>query len=207
MKRVPRAPQVGRGAALTYRISRKFVVTAGNASQSVTVPSTQSTGYGSFDFKLSYVPGVSDLTTLFDQFRIKKVHLHFVPSLTGNMLTNAATGVANGAYVSNFHYCIDTTDATAPTALQQVLRYQGVKTVNTFGTTGWKTSIVPRVATSYYRTATSTAYGPAPAGVWLDKNNTDAVHYGMKWVWESNLGIANYMAVYVTYDIEFKGLQ
>ena len=39
---------------------------------------------GAYDFKLSYLPAYTDFTNLFDQYRIVKVKIEFIPNLTGN---------------------------------------------------------------------------------------------------------------------------
>jgi len=142
------------------------------------------TGYSAFGytFALSNAPGYTELTTLYDQFRINWVKLWIVCRF--NVTTqNEAGALALGMPQMIYH--VDSDDATAPAASDA-----GMDTIRecrnskgfSFGTNRTCSIFIrPAVLASAYETAVTTAYSPR-YGQWIDCQNSNTPHYGLKGV-------------------------
>lgn len=87
---------------------------------SIPLVGAASTAQG-FNFSLNDVPGASDFTNLYDQYKICAVHMKFYPSQTQSTTLNPAERAnANARFLS----CIDYTDAVAPTTADEVRQYE-----------------------------------------------------------------------------------
>ena len=75
-----------------------------------------------FMFRLVDLPGYTDLTNLFDMYRIDKISIRFTPEYTE--LTDAAL-VSNAVNVY-FNSVIDLTDSDAPTSVSELLQYESL---------------------------------------------------------------------------------
>lgn len=93
----------------TYRIRR-------TVAQTVTQGSTDIGR--SFVGQLSQLPNISEFTSLFDQYRITKIHFSFFLLRAGTFST---TGVYN---YPNMCFAYDPNDSTTPTVLADVTSYQ-----------------------------------------------------------------------------------
>ena len=189
-QKTSRKPTVPRGVQpRTVAIKRTY--------QATTVGTDTGTfkAIGAYDFKLSYLPAYTDFTNLFDQYRIVKVKIEFIPNLTGN----GAPG--NPGLYSIFHMAVDHTDVGTPANTAEILQYDQHRTVQPFKP--FSMTFKPAPSAQYFNTLTSSGYGPR-AGAWIDGSSPAIAHYGLKYVWDCNSATATQMVPFVTVWAEFR---
>lgn len=124
-----------------------------------------------FGFTLGQLPDVSNFTGLYDEYRINKVVIKFLPKFNNTL---QGTGIAN--YMNQVHTAIDYDDSLSlPTAqaINEITQYQSHKI--TPGARVVTRVIVPKVE------LTSSGAGQAPKSrQWLDCDNTSVLHNGLK---------------------------
>lgn len=159
---------------------------------------------GAYSFKLSDLPNYTELTALYDQYKITGVKISFIPSATeyNSAIPQGAT-VAQG--FNPFMSAIDYDDTTTPTSEDQLMEYGSLKRSGPGRI--HSRYIVPKVLQEVYRSVATTGYRPI-SGQWLDIAQPDIPHYGLK-VWCSAppaAGTATAITynVYATYYIKCK---
>lgn len=150
--------------------------------------------YGALQFNLSALPAYTEYTALFDQYRINKVKVTFMPR------ANSAD-VGSTAGLVKFFSVIDYDDADAPTNLTDLLQYENLKTTRCIS--DHSRVLAPRFATEVYQSAIATGYS-ARRG-WLDCDNPSIQHFGLKWCWQQLPAGAQSMDLKVDYYLSFKG--
>lgn len=124
---------------------------------------------GCYTPSLSLMPDVTDFTTLFDQYRINKFVVKFIPNFDGNSLL--PTGFVS---MPNIYYAVDHDDAVAPTTIDQLLQYPRMKIrpVNKI------TSVM--FTPSTLSTVDATASSAIKYKQWINCAYTTIPHYGLK---------------------------
>jgi len=117
-----------------------------------------------FQFTLDTWPGYTDFTNLFDMYRISKIEIDWVPEYTE--LTDAAL-VSNAVNV-RFNSCIDISDASPPTTVDDVLQYSTVKSTGI--TKQHKQSFTPCFLMG----------GLVPCSCWLPTSSPSERHFAVK---------------------------
>lgn len=164
------------GTGLHY-FKRRYVVA--NVTASTSGVGVRSDAAGALSFNLNALPNSSEFTSLFDQYKIMKVKLRWIPfGDSVNMPIATMTGTSSlvspgGPLIT----VIDYDDNTAPTAAADLLQYQTSKVTPI--PKPLSMTIRPKFATEIYRSAVSTGYG-ARSG-WLDTASSDIPHYGVKY--------------------------
>lgn len=182
--RKPRRAQQYGGRKLRQPVhffTRTFVLPA----QYSLAPSGAAVG-GNFLFSLASLSGVTDFTTLYDQYCIKGCKVSLIPRYT--------EATAGGSLIGNMWSVIDYDDSTSPTNIDTVLQYQNVKRtrMNQIHSRYFK----PQVNTAVIQSGSTITSAPK-AGVWIDIANTAVEHRGLKfWFEQSTAG--------VTYDVHCK---
>lgn len=140
------------------------------SQQLVAVDPSSAVPYG-FSFSLNDLTNAADFTTLYDQYRILKVEVELMPTVTG------ANPVNYTVIGGNIHSAIDYDSSTNPTVseLVQYSSYKGTKLDRTH-----KRVIYPRTATSVYAGVATTGYSQSKYGQWIDCNSPGVVHYGLR---------------------------
>lgn len=139
-------------------------------------------------FALSNVVGYTELTNLYDQYKIKSVTMKFHLISNPDRLTTPGTDpAANYLTPPNYPklwYYRDYDDSSALTLAQmrevgkakfKILKPNSVVSIK----------LRPAVLTQLYRTAVTTGYSPT----WvkrIDCSQSDIPHYGLKWIMESD---------------------
>lgn len=165
---------------------------------------------GAYAFSLDMLPGVAEFTSLFDQYKINAVKIQFIPGTTQttnsvldpNPTSSNITGAA--MCYNRFHSVIDYDDTTLLGSEAAALEYGSLKSSR--GDRGHTRYLKPKVVQDIFRTGGAT--GKRPIGnQWIDCNNTDVPHYGLK-VWmdapDSPTNIAITYNVYVTMYFQCK---
>jgi len=135
---------------------------------------------GAIKFQLNQLTQASSFTSLFDQYRFKKVVIDFIPLNDQSMIYASSTSGSEIAMpqMGYLTTAIDYDDAGTPTLQSDLLQYQTCK-VNSI-TTRFSRTIYPRMAVAAYGSSVFTSFmnaGPQ----WIDAASTTVEHYGLKW--------------------------
>lgn len=131
-------------------------------------------------FRLSDLPGVSEFTSLYDMYRVVKLHYRLIPLWSTAVSPSSSP---NGTLAGFVHSVYDYDDNTAPAAssagvssMMERATYQVVPAVKT-SSTDWE--VVPRIAKAAYASSAFTSYANEPA-CWIDCSSSNVEHYGLK---------------------------
>lgn len=189
MRRIRSVPRLLGGGQMVHSFKRSSY---NAAYQTVT---TADIG-GSFAFNLNLVPSAAEFTALFDQYRIDKIVWTLMPR------GNSGEQGTNNLNTKVFSV-LDYDDDTAPTSLNTLLQYPGVKCTKL--AYDHKRTIRPKFATTQYRSLTTSAYG-ARSG-WLDCDYSDVPHYGIKfWIQGPGSG-TQIIDLKTDFYLSFKGVR
>lgn len=184
-----------------YRISAGTVGIANGANSN----------YNGINFKLNEIPNYTELTSLYDEYRIDKVTVELIPR--ASQLTTPAAAPAAGNVNQTFSNIqpmltvIDFDDSTPPGSRADLLQYSTLK-VSRYGEKITRT-FVPHVATPVYRTGVSSGYG-SKGKQWIDCANDDVPHYGLKWAFNQDSAAGADTVVYdifVTFNLTMRGVR
>lgn len=149
-----------------------------------------------YQFNLNQLPNATEFTNLFDQYKILKAKISFVPG--GNMaLISPLSGVSSSFGFGRFLSAIDYDDATAPADENTLLQYEQPNLKITSPMRTHTRYINPKVLAAIYQSAISTSYESRKAP-WLDVGNPSVPHYGLK-VWV-NAPLST-VAASITYNV------
>lgn len=146
---------------------------------------TQDTNYSqnvynvpfSMSFKLEDVINYSELTALFDMYRIRGVAIKL--KYNGNAFDGSnSTGRAQNQPV--IKWIADYDDDTAPSSINGFLDNMGVKTVLLNENRYSKMFIRPKVAPRVYQTALADGFAIGKRNQWLNSVSSGVPHYGIK---------------------------
>jgi len=143
-----------------------------------------------YQFALSDTDNYTELTALFDQYKIDYVDLTFVPFYTESI---PGTGECAGVVYSAPDF--DDNSATAAAALRQYSGVQCHKQVDPFAV-----RIKPRAAMALYSGSVFTQFGNIP-DPWIDANSPGVPHYGFKLAADASGGTAQTWQVLAKYHI------
>lgn len=141
-----------------------------------------------FGFSLSTLPDYTDFTRLFQTYEVTKIKINWKPEYTE--LTDAAL-VSNAINV-NFNSCIDQTNATAPTSVQEVIQYQ----------TNKSTGITKQHVRNFMPAMLMD--GTTPCSCYISTNSPNERLYGIK-VGVPPTGVAMTFRATITYWITCSG--
>lgn len=177
-----------RTEGVTHKISRMVQWSAPSISGGDTL--------AAMSFKLSDVPNAGEFTSLFDEYKIEAVKVHFVP--THNSSTEAATGSKKIPYLIT---ATDNDDATAPASIGVLLQKESAKVHGMFDQMRVRT-VKPMASMALYNGAT-TGYGSYSG--FLDTASPDIPHYGLKYLLGAVPVLDEFQYfIYCTYYISFR---
>lgn len=135
---------------------------------------------GCYQFRLSDIINASELSVLYDQYRIDYVELIFNWTPNDPIISPSSVGLNNAAMGPLMYYVKDYDDGTALT-LTNLQQYSTIRTKR-FNMQGnqVKIRIKPAVLQEVFRSSLTTAYVPKWSQK-LDMSNADVPHYGLKW--------------------------
>ena len=82
-----------------------------------------------FNFSINDMPGYTELTNMFDQYKLTGVTFRLIPYMQTQ--SNSVSAVNNSRNVP-LYYVIDKSDSTAPTSINEVLEYNDHKIANAY---------------------------------------------------------------------------
>lgn len=158
-----------------------------------------------YSWTLSAIPSVSEFTSLYDQYRIRKIVMTFYPRYNSHGSNDyTATFTQIPSWVS----AIDLDDSTTPTSANELLQYPGAK-LHPWNRP-FKRVIYPRSAMAMYSGA-FTSYGSAPGKQWLDCASDGILYYGLKMYTttysSANNGDSPAWDVKIDYYVQFRGMR
>lgn len=144
---------------------------------------------GNITFALSDIANYTELTALYDRFRINKVVVNFIPRYSRNMMglnyPDAEDGATSGDYFgrylanpSRFGTCIDYDDSTNVATMDALREYSTAKI--THCTQKQTRVLTPAVLTQLYESGVSSAYAPK-FKQWVSTSDPTTPHYCLKW--------------------------
>lgn len=155
-----------------------------------------------YTFRLSDLPGVSEFTALFDQYRIKGVRITFYPPVN---VSFSSTGQAP-LPIGEFYTAIDYDDGTVPTGLDDLQQYQTLR--RTYFNRPHTRYLRPlAIQSGVYQTGVSTGFRSLPSSTWFDCGYPDVSYYGIKGAYaisQSNLQTAVLVRCTATYYLQFR---
>lgn len=160
-----------------------------------------------FDFELAYLSGVSEITSLFDNYRIKAVWLQFAFS-SNQAPAQGTNGQIFAMPIVNMAY--DPDDNAAPASQSVVLENSYCKTYR-LGDAIFSKKIQPRAQAVVTNNALISQGGILNPKTWLDCTAQNVKHFGLKgWVnnWPLNaVGTSScVLTITPTYIIEAKNV-
>lgn len=153
--------------------------------------------YGSYSFSLADLPSSSEFTNLFDEYKIAKITLQFIPAYV--QVNNTV-----GKISPWFMYCIDKDDVATPSTYTTILQYPSHKVISM--TKGFTVSFAPRVATALYNGGVTTAYGSDAR--FIDTASDAVPHYGFKYGVDLSTDANSYKYnIFAKYTIHVRGVR
>lgn len=137
------------------------------------------------NFSLNDLPGFTEITAMYDFYKITGITYKWIPYQTNSISVSSINNVAN---VPIF-YCVDTSDATAPTSVNEVCEYNDHKMARVMD--GFKIFFRPKFADA---TAAS-------RDGWVATSNPSLNWFGLK---VSIPPTTNAMSYYQTWTIYIK---
>lgn len=187
IKKVPRSLNMG---GITKLKRSRFI--------QVISATTLGPTYYALQFALSDFTTVNEFTQLFEQYRITKIRLQFMPKfLTENSMVNI------NANVPFIIVAPDPDDANVPVSANEIWQKAGCRTIQ--GNKPFTVNIYPKAATYLY---TGAASGYGPSNNWINCDYPGVLYYGLKIVMEQT-GVNGFYQYNIigTYSLEFKGVR
>lgn len=139
---------------------------------------TASQGYG-FTFSLDQLPSYTEFISLFDEYKLYGVKLHFRPLFNSQSAYDRLGSTTNLIRMPRIHYCLDNTDNAPPSnvgAIQQYSTYDSWTCLQSR-----KKFIKVNPAVELYRSTVTTGYGRiGQPFIECTTTGTAVPHYGFK---------------------------
>lgn len=74
-------------------------------------------------FDITQLPNVSEFSSLFDLYKLNAIKFELVPCQTSSDVNPSSTSI----FLPNIHSCLDYTDSTAPTGINEIMQYSNAK--------------------------------------------------------------------------------
>lgn len=153
-------------------------------------------------FLLSYLTNVSEITNLFDMYKINGIKMKFIFDRN-----SAQSSVATESLPTLYFYN-DYDDGVVPINLGEACQYETlrIKRLDKPATFFFK----PKIQSMIYNTAITTAYATPKINPWLDCGNPNVPHYGCKWILDTNTAFnasIGALTVIMTYYIACKDVR
>lgn len=155
---------------------------------------------GAYLFTFSQLPNYAEFTNLYDQYRINKIVVKFIPTHNSSDVSVAAQSIPN------FNTVLDFNDATPLTLQSQLFEYQNWRMTRgtQVHTRVFRPSTLDATSTSGAITATNPTWRQ-----WISTVNSDVPHFGLKYCAEGTTFADGAMAwrPYVTFYFSCKAVK
>lgn len=163
-----------------FKVIRWSSAVSGNRHLTIVGNDTIFSGTNTTTFALNNVNGVSELVSLFDNFRVVKVLYRWVCLRNPDL----STGTNKGLY-PRINWTHDFNDSTIITR-DQIYQRANMKEVyftDSYQKTRWY-SLNPSILMQAYESGVATAYSPKWRQ-WLDTSDQATPFYGIKYAWDT----------------------
>lgn len=179
-------------ALRTHHFKRTFTLSP--------IATATTTVFGAYAFSLSDLPNYSEFTALYDQYRINKLVVRFVPN-------HNSSEVGATKALMEFNSVLDFNDQTAPTALTQLYEYANWRMTrgNSIHTRVFSPAVLGVVSTI---NATNFTGDQSKWKQWLATSQTDIEHYGIKYAIGATAAAGDmYFTPYITAYFSCKSIK
>lgn len=145
--------------------------------------------YSAFNFSMNDMPGYTELTTLYDFYKLTGVLFHVIPY---KQTDSNSVGTTNNTFQTPIFYAVDRSDAAAPTSVGEILEYNDHKISSV-----WKGFKI-YISNPKFSDATS-----AIRGGWVSTSNASLNWYGLK-IAIPPTNVATTFYVVITYYVKCK---
>ena len=162
-RRIIRRPRLS--SLKTYHFKRTFTLPF--------IQSQTTTVFGAYAFSFNDLPNSSEFSALFDQYRVNKLVIKFVPN-------HNSSEVGSTKALMEFNSVLDFNDQTAPTALNQLYEYANWRMTrgNAIHTRVFTPAVLSLVSTT---SPTNYQGDQSKWKQWLATSQLDVEHYGIKY--------------------------
>lgn len=190
-RRIRRWKQPSSRIALkTHHFKRTFVASA--------ITGATSDVLGAYAFSFNTLPNYTEYTALFDQYRVNKIVVKFVPDHDTSDVNNTASSL------SQFHTILDFNDSSAPASLASMFEYDTWKM-----TRGGRTHVRKWTPSILVGANDSTIAASLPKfKQWISCDQPDLYLYGLKYCLaaQQRAGDIN-MTPYITFYFSCKSVK
>jgi len=196
--------QYAKVAAANVNFTAGSYTNVGTSGDSEFIALTTGPAFAGFSFLVQDIPNYSSFALVFDQYKITKIQVKFMPEYnmsaisTGAAVTGATTGSFLGVY--------DRDDNAIPTSLDYLREYDNCRDVPCYK--GLTFTFKPNVALGLQIPAgTLLAAGNQKAG-WIDCGTSNIPHYGIKvGVPQQSAGAVARWSFNARYWVSFKNIR
>lgn len=154
----------------TFRVTD--LIGSYNAATAVTTPIS-----AALSFSLSQLPGVTEFTNLYDQYKINGISLKIQPLLTEG-ISSVVSGTTNAWGFPKLSTVLDFDDSVNPATELVMLQYGSLKQTGAFKE--HKRFFKPKTRVAALDAGGAITANTVSAARWLDVANPDVPHYGLK---------------------------
>jgi len=131
-------------------------------------------------FQLYQLPNYSDFTNLFNEFKINKISVQFIPRVTSHGITDVES--TDPAVVALLATYVDKNDLTSPASMNEIYENQNCKV--TRGSQMHTRTFVPHVRLEG-PDATSASYAITNKNCWINVDNKEVYWLGLKYWYQA----------------------
>lgn len=168
------------------------------------VSSGTSQVYGALQFMLADLPGYTELTSAWRNYRIEEIELSFLSECNVNAHQVIASVFTNTP-LPFLHLVYDPVDASTPASHSELMEYENHQVLRI--DTPIKLRIKPKLLQMLYESGATTAYGNTPNGAWVSTDDPSAKWYGVKYSLQVGADPQCGVRVFARFVVSFKGLK
>lgn len=160
------------------------------------IVSNSGAAVGARNFTFDKLPGYTEFTSLYDEYRINKVVYKFIPNYTGVDMNPLSTALS----MCNFHSILDFDDSTAPAGFTEILQYPSYKM--TRGNRMHTRAFTPAIS---FEVGGNIGYS-IKYKQWINCSNITVPHRGIKYVVDQSTATGTFNVITTVY-FSMKGVR
>lgn len=174
LRRKPVRKYVRRVMRRPIKKSYKKIVTVKRTFVLGTIAQTNANQHFAYTFKLADLPNYTELTNLYDQYKIKGISVRLVPNVTSADINPVASSVG----LPSLHSVLDFSDSTALTSLNDYFQYSTYKRTDPLKP--HKRFLYPKQLQYAYDAVTAAAIVADVKNDWVRSESPNVQHLGLK---------------------------
>jgi hypothetical protein len=174
VRKSPKRPMAGAEYS-TRVLLESFTLETGLTNGFLIAPTPTTSLFGSIAVEFQDLPQSSSFLSVFDQYRVDKLHFRITPQVN----TISPTTASPNAVVPRLFVVVDRDDATVPTTLSQLREYDNCLDILPYQ--GLSVEFEPSCTPAVYSNSAFSGYEVAPSGDhWIDAASGAVPFYGLK---------------------------